>query len=93
MATSNEALVGGAPGETVVKEIPYPELHGDDRVIVRTTAVAVNPADWKHAYAQGDAAIKDCVMGFDYAGVVVETGAEATKFKKGDRIAGVVHGG
>lgn len=51
----------------------------------------MNPTDWKHVdFATSHGARIGC----DYAGIVEEVGSKVTKeFKKGDRIAGFVHGG
>lgn len=50
----------------------------------------MNPTDWKHIY------LEDCsntIAGCDYAGVVEAIGPMVSKdWKKGDRVAGFVHG-
>lgn len=62
----------------------------DDFILVKATAVALNPTDWKHIDYFN---IVGARVGCDYAGTVLEVGAKVTKdFKKGDRVAGVVHG-
>lgn len=78
---------GGAAG---IKEIPLPQLR-DGWVLVKVKAVAVNPTDYKHIdFGGADAGSR---VGCDYAGVVEATGARVDRFKRGDRIAGLVHGG
>ncbi|KAI1258548.1 putative alcohol dehydrogenase [Xylariaceae sp. FL1019] len=73
-----------------VRHVPIPALR-EEWVLVRVMAVALNPADWKHIdYGAADAGSR---IGFDYAGLVEEVGCRVTKYRKGDRIAGVVHGG
>lgn len=70
---------------------PNPKLR-DDYILVKTAAIALNPTDWKHA-AFGLAA-DGCLSGCDFSGTVEEVGPAVTKsFSKGDRIAGVAHGG
>ncbi|OAL21982.1 hypothetical protein AYO22_07579 [Fonsecaea multimorphosa] len=70
---------------------PLPKLR-DDYILVKTVAVALNPTDWKHA-AFGLAA-DGGLLGCDFSGVVEEVGPKVTKhYSKGDRIAGVAHGG
>ena len=75
----------------VDKDRPVPKLR-DDYILVKTAAVALNPTDWKHI-AFGMAA-DSCLAGCDFAGTVEEVGSAVTKkYSKGDRIAGVAHGG
>ncbi|KIW93585.1 uncharacterized protein Z519_06190 [Cladophialophora bantiana CBS 173.52] len=75
----------------VDRDRPMPKLR-DDYILVKTVAVALNPTDWKHA-AFGLAA-DGCLSGCDFSGIVEEVGPAVTKsFSKGDRIAGVSHGG
>ncbi|UKZ73161.1 hypothetical protein TrVFT333_000802 [Trichoderma virens FT-333] len=77
-------------GKAVIKEVPLPKLR-EDYLLVRTTAVAVNPIDWK--FIDFDQGLAGTTVGCDYAGVVEATGPQLTKpFKKGDRIAGFAHG-
>ncbi|MBV9908514.1 MAG: zinc-binding alcohol dehydrogenase family protein, partial [Hyphomicrobiales bacterium] len=60
-------------------------------LLVEVRAVSVNPVDYKVASGGGPggpASDKDAikVVGYDAAGVVVETGAEASLFKPGDEV-------
>ncbi|KAM3526452.1 hypothetical protein MY4038_006813 [Beauveria bassiana] len=75
-----------------LKDVPVPTI-ADDEILVKVTAVALNPTDFKHV----DLFSPDgAVVGCDYAGVVakVGTGPVATNaWKVGDRVAGWVHGG
>jgi NADPH:quinone reductase-like Zn-dependent oxidoreductase len=83
------AVVIAKPGAAEIKTVPLPRLP-DDYILVRTTAVAINPTDWKHI---DGGAIIGGVVGCDYVGVVEQVGPKVTKqFAKGDRIAGFVHG-
>lgn len=54
--------------------------------MLKTHAVAINPADW--AIQTRGMLIQDfpTVLGFDVAGEVVELGSAVTKFKVGDRV-------
>ncbi|KAL2018316.1 hypothetical protein VTK56DRAFT_979 [Thermocarpiscus australiensis] len=84
-----KAVVITKPGQAEVLTVPTPKLP-DDYILVRTTAVALNPTDWKHIDAGRDLGSR---VGCDYAGIVEEVGSKVTKpFKKGDRICGMVHG-
>ncbi|KAF1850251.1 oxidoreductase-like protein [Cucurbitaria berberidis CBS 394.84] len=71
-------------------DVPLPKLPGDNWVLVKTKAVALNPTDWKSiVYRPSPGAIVGC----DYAGIVEEVGKGVTDLKVGDRIAGFAHGG
>src|ERR1700733_9142604 len=71
-------------------DIPRPKPEGRD-LLVEVRAVSVNPVDYKVASGAGPGgaasdtgAIK--VVGYDAAGVVAETGPEASLFKSGDEV-------
>jgi NADPH:quinone reductase len=71
-------------------DIPKPSPEGRD-LLVEVHAVSVNPVDYKVASGGGPGSavgepdvIK--VVGYDAAGVVVETGQEARLFKPGDEV-------
>lgn len=73
-----------------ITDVGVPKIR-DEWVLVKAKAVGLNPTDWRHidwGYADAGATI-----GCDYAGIVEEVGSKVTKFKKGDRITGYVHGG
>ncbi len=69
---------------------------GDDEILVRVRAAAVNPLDWH--YMRGTPYImrieaglrkpKDTRMGVDYAGTVEAVGRNVTRFKPGDDVFG-----
>ncbi|RFU29412.1 hypothetical protein B7463_g6920, partial [Scytalidium lignicola] len=86
---SNHAIVIVDKGKAEIQEVPIPTF-GDDFILVKTHALALNPTDWKHIdYLPSPGSRVGC----DYAGTVLEVGSKVTKdFKKGDRVAGVVHG-
>ncbi|KAK4235125.1 chaperonin 10-like protein [Achaetomium macrosporum] len=87
-----KAVVITGPGTAEVKTVPLPSLP-DDYVLIRPTAVALNPTDWKHIDGVPRAVEAGAVVGCDYAGIVEQVGPKVTKkFAKGDRICGVVHG-
>jgi NADPH:quinone reductase-like Zn-dependent oxidoreductase len=75
----------------VVTDKPRPKLK-PTRMLVRTVAVAVNPAD--ALYLDFGEAAKGSLLGCDYAGVVEEVGPEVIRdFKKGDRVCGCTRAG
>ncbi|KAH7303866.1 chaperonin 10-like protein [Stachybotrys elegans] len=89
----NKSIVVDSPGKASIHEVPYPTLPADDYLIVKPRAVAINPVDWKQIDADGDRRTDGCQVGFDYAGTVEEVGPGVTlPFKKGDRVAGAIHG-
>lgn len=66
-------------------ELPKPVATGRD-LLVEIKAISVNPADTKvraNTRAEGDSWK---VLGWDAAGIVVESGPEATRFKPGDEV-------
>ena len=71
-----------------VRDIAVP-VPARGEILVRVHAASVNPVDWKVRYGQariftGSKFPK--VLGCECAGEVFETGAGATKFRKGDRV-------
>jgi NADPH:quinone reductase len=75
-------------------DVPAPDVRPTD-LLVRVHAAGVNRADLTHrrgGYGRpnfGDST----VMGLEIAGEVIETGADVSGFKAGDRVMGVVGGG
>lgn len=89
----NRVVAAKAPGDARIVEREIPELPADDYILVKTTAVAINPTDWKHVEAADKMNCLGCVVGCDYAGIVEKVGPGVKKpFKKGDRICGAVNG-
>ena len=71
---------------------PAPYTHpGDDQIVVRARAVAVNPIDALPVPARHVVLPwldYPAVLGSDVAGEVVEIGSTATRFRVGDRVVG-----
>lgn len=87
-----KAIVIKSAGKAEVEEVPVPQLR-DDYILVRTTAVGLNPTDVKHIDGKSGKGTEGTRSGCDYAGIVEAVGSKVTKdFKKGDRVCGVVHG-
>lgn len=80
---------GGPP--TVINDRPLPRLR-PTYLLVRTYAVALNPADVAIIdYAMGDAG---CLLGCDYAGVIEAVGEGVQRdLKVGERVCGVMRAG
>ncbi|THH20343.1 hypothetical protein EUX98_g8602 [Antrodiella citrinella] len=84
-----KAVITQAYKTVAVEDVPVPIID-DDEVLVKTTAIAQNPTDWKHVkYVTQPGTI----VGVDYAGTVVKVGSAVTTISTGDRVAGFVHGG
>jgi len=83
----------GAPGLLQAADIPEPALATPTQIKVRLHAAGVNPIDTK--LRQRGVFYENAlpaVLGCDGAGVVVETGSAAAKFKVGDKVW-FCHGG
>jgi NADPH:quinone reductase-like Zn-dependent oxidoreductase len=60
-----------------------------DDLLIKTIAVALNPTDYKHlAYG----ITTRPTVGCDFAGIVEDVPSGTSRFKKGDRVWGMVHG-
>ena len=89
MTSRNRGLVKVSRGVARVQEVPFPKLRGD-YILVRTEAVALNPADWQDI---DDIGADGSLVGIDFAGTVEAIGKDVQKnIKIGDRVAGLVHG-
>lgn len=78
----------GPPEGIVYGDLPTPEP-GDDEVLVKVAAVAVNPVDtYVRAGMIPFDLPKPFVVGCDLAGIVQATGSKANRFKVGDRVWG-----
>lgn len=88
--TSNSAawLVGEKVKPLKVEGAPY-TLPGDNEILVKNAAIAVNPVDWSVQDLAIFPVTYPTILGTDLAGEVVEVGPSVTKFKKGDRVAGL----
>jgi NADPH:quinone reductase-like Zn-dependent oxidoreductase len=82
----------GSPAVLKYEDAPRPQPK-EDELLLRVVATAVNPVDAKIREGafrdpNGPEAAMPMILGYDVAGVVEETGANATKFKKGDKVYG-----
>ncbi|KAF7198413.1 Dehydrogenase orsE [Pseudocercospora fuligena] len=66
-------------------DIPVP---GDEDIVVKNHAIAINPVDWKIQDYGIFVQNWPFVLGTDVAGEVHAVGKNVTKFKKGDRVLG-----
>ena len=89
MSLQNTGLVKQSRNSAAVTKIDIPKLR-DGYMLVKTMAVALNPADWQDLDERG---AEGCLMGCDFAGIVQEVAKNVKKnFNKGDRVFGVAHG-
>jgi NADPH:quinone reductase-like Zn-dependent oxidoreductase len=90
LPVNSAAWLPGRLAQLEVKDAPYTRP-GDDQIVVRAHAVAVNPLDWI-TQAAGDLTYRwlsyPTVLGSDVAGEVVEVGRDVTRFTVGDRVIG-----
>lgn len=84
----------GDVSQLVYTDIPVPDIK-DNEVLVRISAIGINPVDVKTRKGKGQAArLKDdppMILGWDISGEVVKTGAAVTHFKSGDEVFGMVN--
>src|ERR1051325_1603097 len=82
----------GAPEVIQFGELPDPKP-GPDQILVRVRAVAMNPIDTYIRAGMIKASLPlPFIPGCDLAGVVEEIGANATRFKPGERVWGTNQG-
>lgn len=80
----------GAPEILKYEDAPRPEPK-ENELLVRVIACGVNPADplvISGRFAKEFGTHLPLIPGYDVAGVVEQTGAKVTKFKKGDAVYG-----
>lgn len=82
----------GAIGDIEQVEIDDPTISNDE-VLVRVKSAAINPADIKVITGKNGGKFihsgkSPIGLGFDYSGVINETGAEVSQFKQGDEVFG-----
>lgn len=89
----------GRPDVLRFEDIDQPEI-GDDQILVRVRAAAVNPYDWHMMTGKpwlvrtqnGLRRPKSQVPGVDGAGVVEAVGADVAEFSPGDEVFGSLNG-
>ena len=90
MPANTAAWINAAHARLEVGPAPY-TAPGEDQIVIRNHAVAVNPLDWIIQVA-GTLAYRwlkyPAVLGCDVAGEVAEIGQAVTRFRAGDRVIG-----
>src|SRR5207302_3205258 len=78
----------GGPEVLRYQDAPRPEPK-EDEILVRVMAAAVNPVDSyvrQGMFAKRGLDNRPAIIGYDISGVVEKTGANAKKFKAGDKV-------
>ncbi|KAF3767037.1 hypothetical protein M406DRAFT_61092 [Cryphonectria parasitica EP155] len=95
MAANNAAYLVATKQPLEVKPAPVP-VPKEDEVLIKTKAIAFNPVD-VGLQKLGPDVFKwltlPTILGFDVAGEVEAVGPGVTRFKIGDRVAGLADGG
>jgi len=84
----------GGPEVLEIQDVPQPQP-GPNEVLVHVRSTALNRADLLQRvgrYAAPPGASEN-IPGLEFAGEVVESGAEAHRWKQGNRVMGIVGGG
>ena len=79
----------GGPEELKYEDAPKPQINPDD-VLVRVHASGVNPVDWKirkGAHGGGEESFPR-ILGWDFSGVIEQTGSKVKDWKTGDEVYG-----
>lgn len=84
----------GEPNNLILSDVPYPTIT-DQEILVRVKAISINPIDAKTRTGKGLAGRLEqenpIILGWDVAGIVIQTGANVTNFRKGDEVFGMVN--
>lgn len=83
----------GDVDQLTYEDVPTPKP-GPGEVLVRVAVTSVNPIDWKirRGYLRDVMPLQfPVILGRDVAGEVVETGANVSKWKPGQKVMGVVN--
>jgi NADPH:quinone reductase-like Zn-dependent oxidoreductase len=84
----------GGPEVLKFERAPVPEP-GNNEVLIRVYAAAINPVDWKRRIGKGDyapeaGALPTAIPGGDVAGIVEKIGGSVTAFRVGDPVFAVI---
>ncbi|MDI3404787.1 NADP-dependent oxidoreductase [Streptomyces cavernicola] len=82
----------GSADDLHLAELAQPKV-APGEVLIRVRAAGVNPVDWKLAAGGLDPIMEarfPMIPGWDVAGVVEETGLDATEFEVGDEVYGYI---
>lgn len=95
MPSNRAAVLKATKAPLEIEEAPYP-TPSENEIVVKNRAIAINPVDW-FQQEMGPEKIPflkyPAILGYDIAGEVEAVGSGVTKFKVGDRVAGLVNQG
>jgi len=69
-------------------DVADPELRKTD-LLIRVKATAINPGDTQFRRSVNPKAGEYIILGYEYAGIVEQAGAETSGFKAGDKVFGI----
>ncbi|KAM0489544.1 hypothetical protein ACHAP8_012475 [Fusarium lateritium] len=85
-----KALFVDSQNHFKVIEVPQVPKPGQNELLIKVLFSGVNPADIKHATQLG---INNAVIGYDFAGQVIESADDDSNYKPGDIVAGYTPSG
>jgi len=87
---THRAVIVQADTTVKAEERPVPTI-GENEILVKVSAIAINPTDWKHSRRSTE---PGTILGCDFAGIVVQTGPNLrVPLKVGDKVAASLRGG
>jgi len=87
---THQAVIVQADTTIKTEERPVPSI-SDNEILVKVSAIAINPSDWKHARRS---TIPGTILGCDFAGIVVQAGSNLrVPVRVGDKVASSLRGG
>ena len=87
MSSNTAAVLKEAKAQITVEKRPVPSPKSGE-ILVKTSALAINPVDWKIQDYGIFVTKYPNVLGSDVAGTVEAVGSDVQHFKKGDRVTG-----
>ncbi len=81
-----KALVYGGPGKKSLEERPDPNIGAPTDAIVKVTRTTICGTDLHILKGDVPSCMPGRILGHEGVGVVMETGAGVTRFRKGDRV-------
>ncbi|KAH8688997.1 zinc-binding oxidoreductase CipB [Talaromyces proteolyticus] len=95
MTQNQAAWVTGSAAQPThpfsIQDAPYPTA-GHGEVVIKNTALAINPVDWKiQTHGAPWLGKWPFILGTDVAGVVVDVGSGVTRFVNGQRVVAYGH--
>jgi L-iditol 2-dehydrogenase len=81
----------GEGGSTELRDVPVPEI-GENDVLVEVAYVGVCGTDpHLHKGTSAFKFVRPFILGHEFAGTIVKTGSEVTKYSAGDRVTAETH--